>query len=60
MLIRYYKDPLYGPRTNGEGLLLVIHALLLTLEIDIKFNEANMVHGYSYTFTIRRLETFRR
>jgi hypothetical protein len=34
--------------------------LLLILKIDIKSNVANMVHGYSYTFTIRRLETFRR
>ena len=35
-------------------------AFLLTLKIEIKSNVANMVHDYSYTFTIRRLETFRR
>ena len=29
--------------------------LLLTSKIEIKSNVANMVHDYSYTFTIRRL-----
>ena len=34
--------------------------LLLNLKIEIKSNVANMVHDYSYTFTIGRLEIFGR
>jgi len=47
-------------RAKGGVFLNLCVVLLLTSKIEIKSNVANMVHDYSYTFTIRRLETFRR
>ena len=59
-LISDYKDPLHSSRTYGEGLFVVINDLVLILDTGSKLNEIKMVHRYSYTFTIRRLEIFRR
>ena len=47
-------------QTYGEGLFVVINDLVLILDTGSKLNEIKMVHRYSYTFTIRRLEIFRR
>ena len=47
-------------RTTERVFLCLWSILILTLKIEAKFNVANTVHGYSYTFTIRRMEIFRR